>query len=155
MAGSEDLRQAMESPLYSREDQKKAMAAIADQAKFSGITKNFLLLLAENRRLFFAEKIIGSVKEELSRRRGEMIAEVQSAFELSGSQTQELQRALSSQLGQDVTLKVDVKQDLLGGLVVTIGSKMIDDSVKRKLERLKRAMQSQSNQNLNQQQEVI
>lgn len=140
--GSDDLKDLLFSPLYSREDQKKALAALADKAKFNALTTNFLLLLADNRRLAALPAIYERFCDELSTRRGEVKAQVQTAFALSDAQAKEVQKSLSAALGQDVALDVQTNADLIGGMVVTVGSKMIDDSVKRKLERLKQAMKS-------------
>ena len=84
---------------------------------------------------------------ELSRRRGEVTAKVKAAHTLSAAQTKDLQAYLSQSMGHNVTLDVEVDKDLLGGMVVTVGSRMIDDSVRNKLERLGRAMGTGSNSN--------
>ncbi|MEM6780954.1 MAG: F0F1 ATP synthase subunit delta [Pseudomonadota bacterium] len=147
---SEDLRAVLNSPMLKREEQAKAILALADKAKFNDITKNLLALLCENRRLPILTGVIGAVHNEISTRRGEVNARVQTASALSASETQALQKSLSEAMGQNVTLDVEVKKDLIGGMVVTVGSKMIDDSVKRKLERLKQAMKSGANQNATQ-----
>ena len=147
IAESEDLQKVLTSPLFSRTDQNNAMTALADKAKFHDLTKNFLSVLAGNRRLALLSAIIVAVQDLLAKQRGEVSAKVQSAYALSDKQTKELQESLSKAMGQNVTLDVHVNKDLIGGMVVTVGSKMIDDSVKRKLERLKAAMKFGANQN--------
>lgn len=147
IAASEDLQTLIHSPLLSRVQQQEAVQAIAAKAKFQGITSNFLALLAQNRRLNMLVAMINAVRMDISRRRGEISAYVQSAFKLSPAQEKSLQESLSKAVGQAVAVNVEVKEDLIGGLVVTVGSQMIDDSVKRKLERLKIAMKSNANNN--------
>lgn len=145
LESSDDLQRLVSNPLVTREQQKKAVQALSDQAKFQTLTANFLGTLADNRRLSVLSGIIGAFHNELRRRRGEVEAKVQTAFALSPAQTQKLQEELSQSMGANVTLDVEINKDLLGGMVVTVGSRMIDDSVRRKLEQLRRAMNSNSN----------
>ncbi len=147
MAGSEDLQNLIKSPLMSRQQQHNAIVAVAEKAKFQVITANFLCLLAQNRRLNMLSSIINAVRMEFSKMRGEVSAHVASAFKLSPEQEKALQESLTKAMGQTVAVKVDVQEDLIGGMVVTVGSQIIDDSVKRKLERLKIAMKSNANNN--------
>ena len=148
IAASADLTTVISSPSLSRDQQAKAIMAIADKAKFDGLTRNFLGVLVKNRRLGAVQGISEAFRTELSRRRGEVAVEVQTAQDMSASQLESLQRAIAKGLGRDVALKAKVEPSILGGMIVTIGSKMIDDSVARKLERLKAAMSRQSNQNV-------
>lgn len=145
--GSCDLQRLIASPLISRTQQQNAMQDIAAKAKFQDITSNFLALLAQNRRLGMLHGIINAVRMEMSKRRGEVSAQIQSAFKLTPAQEKALQESLAKAVGQAVAINVEVKPDLIGGMVVTVGSQMIDDSVKRKLERLKIAMKSNANNN--------
>lgn len=147
VSGSEDLQNMIRSPLISRSQQQQAMQALAAKAKFQDITSNFLALLAQNRRLNMVQGIINAVRMDISRRRGEVSANVQSAFKLSPAQEKALQEALAKAVGKSVAVNVEVKEDLIGGMIVTVGSQMIDSSVKRKLERLKIAMKSNANGN--------
>lgn len=144
---SDEFRTMILNPLFGRAQQQRAILAIADKAKFQPLTRNFLGVLADNRRLSELPGIVRAFRSELTRRRGEVEARVVSAHALSDKQAKALQAQLSKVLGSNVTLNVDVDRDLLGGMVVTVGSTMIDDSVRRKLERLKRAMTTGSNQN--------
>ena len=144
---SEDLRNLIHSAIVSRADQQQAIQALAAQAKFQDITANFLALLAQNRRLNIVQNIMNAVRMDISRRRGEISANVQSAFKLSPAQEKALQESLAKAVGQAVAVQVEVKEDLIGGMVVTVGSQMVDASVKRKLERLKIAMKSNANNN--------
>lgn len=147
--GSEEFQAFIASPLHSRDDQKNVLGALADKAKFHDLTKNFLMLLAENRRVPALLAIMQSMKEAISARRGELRASVQVANELSAAEHKALEKALADSMGKAVAIEVETDKSLIGGMVVTIGSRMIDDSVKRKLERLKVAMKSGANQNTN------
>lgn len=151
---SPDLSAVIQSPSLGRDRQAKAIEALAQKAGFDGLTRNFLGVLVQNRRLNAVEPIIEAVKTELSRRRGEVAVEVQTAQDMTAAQVEALQRAISQSIGRDVALKMKVEPGILGGLIVTVGSKMIDDSVARKLERLKAAMSRQSNQNIQEVKEV-
>lgn len=147
LTDSADLVTLIKSPLISRKDKQECLQAIASGAKFQDITVNFLALLAQNNRLNIVNSIINTVYMELSRHRGEISASVQSAFALTKAQEKNLQASLAKAMGQAVSVTVEVDKSLIGGMVVTVGSQMIDDSVKRKLERLKIAMKSEANNN--------
>ncbi|HBR69202.1 MAG TPA: F0F1 ATP synthase subunit delta [Rhodospirillaceae bacterium] len=147
IAGSEDLQTAIRSPLVGKDEQGKAMAALAKKAGFQALTQNFLGVLVNNGRLNALESVIEAAAREFSRRRGEVSAEVKTAAPLSASQTESLQKSISGAVGANVSLDVKVDPAILGGLVVTIGSRMIDDSVRRKLSRLRTAMGGQANEN--------
>lgn len=142
---SPDLQTLVRSPLNSGARQGSAIAAIADKAKLDALTKNLLGVLVQNRRLNALEAIIKSAKRDIIRRRGETTAKVQTATILSDSQTKALQKAISQALGSNVALDVQVDPSILGGMIVTVGSRMIDDSVRRKLERLRSAMGANTN----------
>lgn len=147
LSASAELRALVASPVIKRDAQVRAVAALADKAGFQPETKNFLQLLAYNRRLPGVAGIVAAVKAESARRRGEVSARVQTAFALSPEQSKAVQDAIAKSLGQKVTLNVEIDKTLIGGMIVTVGSRMIDDSVKRKLERLERAMKSNTNMN--------
>lgn len=140
LESSEDFKTMTQSPLIGRAEQTAAILALAEKAKFHKLTVNFLGALTQNRRLPALGGIMKAFRAELTRRRGEVEAKVQSAAALSPAQTKALQEQLSKAMGTNVTLDVSVDKDLLGGMIVTVGSRMIDDSVKRKLEKLQRAM---------------
>jgi F-type H+-transporting ATPase subunit delta len=135
-----DLQAMLSNPLAGRERLTAVIADIAKQAKLQTLTSNFLGVLAANNRLGMLEKVLIAYQNELVRRRGEVSAKVQTAFALSPEQTQALKEQLGKAMGSNITLDVEVNKDLLGGMVVTVGSKQIDSSVKRQLELLKRAM---------------
>jgi F-type H+-transporting ATPase subunit delta len=140
IANSSDLQYVLRSPLLGEAAQANALSAIADAAQFHTLTKNFLLTLVANRRAAEADSILKAVQDNIAARRGEIQAKVESAFDLSAAQKQELEATLAKTLGRPVAVDVKVNKDLLGGLTVTLGSLMIDDSVKSKLDRLSRAM---------------
>jgi F-type H+-transporting ATPase subunit delta len=137
---SEDFRRLLRSPLISREDQSKALAAILDKAGSGETTRRFGQVLARNRRLFVLPQIIEAYLAELARRRGEVTAQVTSAVELSDAQRQALIDRLKATVGGKVQVDVKVDKDLIGGLIVKVGSRMIDNSLRSKLQRLQLAM---------------
>ena len=140
MRESADLRRVVESPLFSRDEQSKAMAAIAEHAGLSEIVTNFLAVIVRNRRLFALEDMIRAWRELLARHRGEVTAEVTSATPLSEAQQNALQQALKDAIGSNVAVSHDVDPGLLGGMVVRVGSRMVDSSLRTKLHRLQLAM---------------
>lgn len=140
IAGSEDLRILIDNPLFNRTQQGAAIGALSAKAGFNDLTARFLGVLVQNRRLSMLPAVIRAAKAELTRRRGGVEAKVQTAFALSPDQTKALQKSLTDAMGSNVALNVEVNKDLIGGMIVTVGSRMIDDSVRRKLERLKRAL---------------
>lgn len=144
IAGSEDLQNTIRSPLYADEALGKAMDALATKAKFQDITKNFLGVLVANRRLAALASVIAAFNTALDTRRGAITVNVDVAQDMSAKQLKDLQTSLSKAIGKDVAVKANVKPDILGGMVVTVGSTMIDDSVRRKLERLKVSMGSKA-----------
>lgn len=145
IAESDDLRFLIENPLVGRDRQQRAILALAEQAKFQPLTRNFLGMIAANRRLDRLPAILAAFRRELMRRRGAVEAKVQTAAALTPAQTEALRSELAQAMGAHVTLDVSVDKSLLGGMVVTVGSRMIDNSVKRKLEMLQRAMSAPVN----------
>jgi len=138
--GSEDLRRLVRSPVISADDQEKALGAILAKAGFSPLTTNFFRLIARNRRLFAAADMIRDFRALLARERGEVSADVASAHPLKPEQLNALKDALRVQIGKEVQVNTRVDPNLLGGLVVKVGSKMIDSSLRTKLNNLKVAM---------------
>ncbi len=133
IADSADLRRLIESPVFSAEDQEKAIGAIADKAGIAGLTSNFLRLAARNRRLFILPGVIRAFRAMAAADRGEVSAEVTSAHPLSDDQVASLKAALKDKLGKDVSLAAKVNPALLGGLVVKVGSRMVDSSLRTRL----------------------
>ncbi len=138
--GSQDLQRLIESPVFSADDQLKAVAAILDRAEIGGLVGNFLRVVAQNRRLFAVRQIIRAFREIAAEARGETTAEVTAAHALTTAQEKELKATLKTVAGRDVAIKVAVDPSLLGGLVVKLGSRQIDTSLKTKLNTLKLAL---------------
>ena len=137
---SPDLARLVRTPVFSRAEQAEGMTAILDKMGAAPLTARFVLLLCAKRRLFILIDIIRGYAALSSTRRGEIDAEVTSARPLSESETAELVRAIKSKLGRDPQIKAQVDPTLLGGLVVKIGSRMIDSSLRAKLNGLRAAM---------------
>ena len=140
LAESADLRHMITSPVIARDQQAKAMAAILEQAGAGDLTRRFVLVVANNRRLFVLPQMISAYLAELSRRRGEVTAEVTSAQALTEAQQASLTETLRSAVGAKVQVDLKVDNALLGGLVVRVGSRMIDSSLRTKLHKLQFAM---------------
>ena len=130
---SPELRRLVASPVFSAEEQERAIGAIADRLQIAGLTANFLRLVARNRRLFALPGMIRAFHGLAARHRGELDAEVTSAFPLGEEHVAALKAALKETLGKDVTLQSRVNPALLGGLVVKVGSRMIDTSLRTRL----------------------
>lgn len=137
---SEALRRFLKSPAYDREDKINAIVAIAAKAKFGTLTTNFLKLVATNRRLFALEDMIAAFAALAARARGEISAEAVSAAPMNDDQRKALRLEIEAMVGKAVNLDTTVDRDLLGGLVVKVGSKMIDTSLRTKLNRLRHVM---------------
>ena len=138
--GSADLNRLIASPVFSGADQLAAVTAIAAKAKIGGLVGNFLKVVASNRRLFAVPAMITAFREIAAEKRGEMSADVVSAHALTPAQEKELSATLKGVAGKDVSLKVSVDASLLGGMVVRLGSRQIDTSLKTKLASLKLAL---------------
>ncbi|NKB43539.1 MAG: F0F1 ATP synthase subunit delta [Alphaproteobacteria bacterium] len=137
---SGDFSRFIKSPVLTRDDQTNGIAAIATKAGLSDITVKFLGLVAGNRRLFALPNMIRAYQDILAARRGQVTAEVTSASELSSGQSQSLADALKAAVGKTVAVTTKVDPSILGGLVVRVGSRMVDSSLKSKLQRLKLSM---------------
>ncbi len=140
LAESPAFKALTTSPLVSRADAGKAVAAAAKAMKLDGTTTNFLGVLAANRRLAQLPAIIRAFRALAAQHRGETTAEVASAHPLSGAQVDALKTALRQRLGRDVAVDLSVDPALLGGLKVRIGSQMIDSSIRTRLNSLAHAM---------------
>ncbi len=134
---SADLRRMVRSPVIAADDQARAVAAILDKASIGGLAGNFLKLIASNRRLFAVSDMIKSYRALAAKARGEVRAEVTSATALNDDQIAALKQTLKATVGKDVSLETRVDPGLLGGLVVRIGSRMIDSSLRTKLQNLR------------------
>jgi F-type H+-transporting ATPase subunit delta len=137
---SPDLNRLVRSPVFSREDQAKGMEAVLAQAGASALTRKLVLLLAEKRRLFALNDVIRSFEQLLAKHRGEVAAEVTSARALSSEEATDLKRVLKDKLGREPMLELHIDPTLLGGLKLKVGSRMIDSSLRSKLDGLRAAM---------------
>lgn len=140
MAQSPDLKTLVGSPLIARGAAAKAIAAVAQQLKLDGLTANFLGVLAQNRRLAQLGNTIASFRQLAAQFRGETSADVIAAHPLSTDQVTALKAKLKTRLGRDVAVNVKTDPAILGGLIVKIGSQMIDSSIRTKLNTLAHAM---------------
>jgi F-type H+-transporting ATPase subunit delta len=137
---SDELRQAMHSPIARREDQADAVTALAERVGLGDLVRNFLGVLARNRRLFALPHVIEAFNAMLAARRGEATAEVISALPLNDEQLAAVKDSVSRYAGKAVQLRASVDPSLVGGLVVRIGSRMVDASLKTRLQQLELAM---------------
>ena len=137
---SDDLRRLIGSPVVTRQDQGRVMTAIIEKAGLSDLVRRFVGLVAQNRRLFVLQSMIDAFLAALAAQRGETTAQVVSAQALSEKQKQDLEAVLKETLGNLVTIDAQVDPALLGGMVVKVGSRMVDSSLKTKLQQLKLAM---------------
>jgi F-type H+-transporting ATPase subunit delta len=138
--GSTDLERLIRSPVLSRDEQARAVAALGERAGFGELTKRFLGVLAQKRRLFALPEIVEAYDAMLAEHKGEVGAEVVSAVPLSAEQLESVRRHLGAAVGQTVKLSTAVDPNLLGGLVVRLGSRMIDASIRTKLHQLELAL---------------
>jgi F-type H+-transporting ATPase subunit delta len=144
LSDSDDLRRFVLSPMFSSSEQEQGLSAILKSIGITGLARDFLLVLAKNRRLFAVENVIKAYKSLCAKARGEVEAEVISAVPLTKAQTQDLTDTLRQNLGKTPRLTATVDPKLLGGLVVRIGSQMIDTSLRTKLKNLEKVMKEAS-----------
>jgi F-type H+-transporting ATPase subunit delta len=141
LAESTDLLRLVRSPVFGAEEQSKALAAILSQAGISGLAANFLKLVASNRRLFSVRDMIRDFRKLVAHWKGEVSADVTVAEKLSDGHLDALKSALRSVTGgKSVDLNVKVDPAIIGGLVVKLGSRMVDSSLRTKLNAIKHAM---------------
>jgi len=137
---SADLKRLVRSPVFGADVQQKALAAVLDNAGITGIAANILKVLTANRRLFAVADVIRAFNVLVAKFRGEVMADVTVADALSDKNLDALKDALKSVAGKDVTLNVKVDPAIIGGVVVKLGSRMIDGSLRTKLNSIKHAM---------------
>ena len=137
---SEDLARLVRSPVFGLEEQSRAMGAVMAKAGVSQLTSNFVGVVAKNRRLFGLSDMISAFSGLLAQHRGEVSAHVTSAQALDAGQVEKLKATLKEAVGRDVKMTTDVDENLIGGLVVKVGSRMIDTSIATKLNNIKIAM---------------
>ena len=139
---SADLMRLVRSPILSRADQGRAVAALAQRAELAPLVRDFLAVVARNRRLFAVPAMITAFLAKLAERRGEVTAEVVVAQALTQTQMNALSEHLLRTVGRRVTVDARVDPRLIGGMIVKVGSRMVDASVESKLRRLQLAMKA-------------
>jgi F-type H+-transporting ATPase subunit delta len=137
---SADLKRLVRSPVFSADTQLKALGAVLDKVGIGGISANFLKVLSANRRLFAVADVIRAFRALVAKFKGEAAADVTVAEALSDKNVDALRSALRSVTGKDVTLNVKVDPAIIGGLIVKLGSRMVDSSLRTKLNTIKHAM---------------
>jgi F-type H+-transporting ATPase subunit delta len=137
---SPEFARLVRSPVFTAEEQARSLSAIAAHSQITGLTANFLQLLVKNRRLFALRDIIAGFRRLLADHRGEVTAEVVSAIALTEAQSEELKATLKAKTGKTVSLNLTIDPAIIGGLIVKIGSRMVDTSIRTKLNTLKFAM---------------
>ena len=140
IAENHDFARLVKSPLFSHEDQARALRAVLDTVGADALTAKFLLTLTMKRRLFALEHVMAAYDRLVARLKGEVQAQVTSAHPLNPAQTAELKAVLKNKLGREPRLETRIDPTLLGGLVVKVGSRMIDSSLRTKLMGLKAVM---------------
>lgn len=141
IAENSDLARLVRSPVFDADQQLRAIAAILDKAGIKGLAANFLRVLASNRRLFAVRDMIRAFRTLIARQRGEVTAQVTVAEPLNDNSRDALKSALKSITGgKDIDLEVKVEPAIIGGLIVKVGSRMVDSSLRTKLNAIKFAM---------------
>ena len=140
VAGSDDLRRVVRSLTLSRAEQAKALDAVLERLGTGQYVRNFVALLARNRRVFLLSDMIAAFQAKLAEHRGEVSAEVTSAVPLKPDHLSAVKDALRAIVGRDVALETRVDPALIGGLTVRVGSRMLDNSIRTKLQNLESAM---------------
>ena len=140
LAQSPELGRVIASPIHTRADQGRAMAALGEKLGLSQTMRGGLGLMAQNRRLFALPQVLANLRHMIAEAKGELSADVTSATVLTKAQADALAKALKAKLGKTVKLNVAVDESLIGGLVVKVGSKMIDTSIRSKLAALQNSM---------------
>ena len=137
---SEDFSNLIKDPTTSQEDLLKVINTISENNKFESLFKNFLSFLIQKRRFFFIERILKSYIEICSRKRGELKAELKSAKELSNEEIAKITEELTKNFSSKIKLNYKHDESLIGGLVVQVGSTMVDTSIKNKLQQIENRM---------------
>src|SRR5580700_4557694 len=140
VADSADLNRLVRSPVFSAEEQLQALSAVLERAGIGGLAAKFLKLVTTNRRLFAVRDMVRAYREMVAKHKGEAIAEVTVAGQLKDEHLGALRAALKSVSGKDVDLAIKVDPAIIGGLVVKLGSRMVDTSLRTKLNAIRHAM---------------
>jgi F-type H+-transporting ATPase subunit delta len=144
VAENPDLARLVRSPVFTAEEQARALAVVLDRIGLRGLAAQFLLTVASNRRLFAVRDMIRAFRELVARHKGEITAQVTVAQNPSETHLAAIKEALSAVAKKDVQIDLKVDPSLIGGLVVKLGSRMVDGSLRTKLNGLKQAMKEVS-----------
>jgi F-type H+-transporting ATPase subunit delta len=142
IGSSPDLRRFLRSPLIGRQTQTKAMQAVLEAAKTGDLVRRFVGVVGGHRRLFALPGMIDAFLHELAKRRGEVTVHVSSARPLSAEHGAQLADALKKAVGPKINIESKVQPELIGGLVVRVGSRMVDTSIRTQLQKLRRALRA-------------
>ncbi len=140
VSGSDDLKRLVKSPVFSAGEQLGAITAILDKAKISGLAANFIKLAAKNRRLFSVDAMIRAFRAIVAKARGELTAKVTVAEELNDARIKDIKAALADVTKKDVAIDIKVDPSIIGGIIVQLGSRMVDASLKTRLSAIQHAM---------------
>jgi F-type H+-transporting ATPase subunit delta len=140
VAESADLARLVKSPVFTADDQARAVTALLDKAGIGGLAAKFVKLVVSNRRLFAIHDIVRAFKAMVAKHKGEVTAQVTAAEKLSDARLNEIKSSLKSATGKDVQVDVKIDPAIIGGLIVKLGSRMIDSSLRTKLNAIKFAM---------------
>lgn len=141
IAANPDLNRLVRSPVYGADEQLKALSAILDKVGIGGMAANFLRVITTNRRLFAVRGMIRGFRALVAKHRGEVSADVTVAEALNGTNLEALKGALKSVTGgKDIDLDIKIDPAIIGGLIVKVGSRMVDSSLRTKLNAIKFAM---------------
>ena len=141
---SPELRELIRSPIYSRDDQERAIGAVADRMGLGATLANTLRLMATKRRLFVLPALLADLRAMIAEHRGQVTAEVVSARPMGDAQRDRLAQTLRDRVGRDVKIDARIDEGLIGGMVVRVGSKMIDTSIRSKLAALETTLRQAS-----------
>lgn len=140
LGASDDLSELMTSPIYTREQQEAGVGAVAERMGLGATMANTLRLMATKRRLFAVPSLLTALDDMIARERGEVTAEVTSARPLTEEQRSALAGSLRRTVGKDVKINQTVDEGIIGGLIVKVGSRMIDTSIRSKLTQMQSTM---------------
>ena len=140
ISSSKDFSNLIKNPTNNQEDLLKVLDNISNNNKFENLLKNFLSFLITKRRFFYVEQILKSFIETCSKKRGELKAELKSAKEWSGDEISKITDELTKNFSSKIKLNYKHDQSLIGGLVVQVGSTMVDTSIKNKLQQIENRM---------------
>lgn len=140
LRSSEDLSRLVNSPIYTRDQQSLGLDAVAERLGLGQTVRNLLKLMASKRRIFVLRDLIETYGALMAEHRGEITAQVTAARQLSDMQVEKLRETLKSSLGRDVKMDIAIDPALIGGMIVRVGSRMIDTSIRSQLSALQTAM---------------